>query len=140
MTSEIRTSFFHCFRKLFSFLAKKYDLKKKTLLCDACKFAKHTRASYFSSNSKYFFSLPLWYGEWGPTWVVSLIVRRWFFYVIDCYSRLAWVYLMNTKSEVTSYLKRFDILIPRLEFCEVITRWSIKKVFSKIISDHGIIL
>lgn len=29
MTSEIRTPFFHCFRKLFSFLAKKYDLKKK---------------------------------------------------------------------------------------------------------------
>ena len=84
----------------------------KTLVCDACEFAKHTRTSYpFSNNDSHVSFATVHSDVWGPSSGVSLSSYRWFASFIDYCSWMTWVYLMHAKNEVLFNFQSFHNLI-----------------------------
>ncbi|KAJ7950679.1 Retrovirus-related Pol polyprotein from transposon TNT 1-94 [Quillaja saponaria] len=82
------------------------------LLCDACEFAKHKRASYPLLNNKSTTPFALIHSDvWGPSRVVSLSGYKWFVTFIDCFSRTTWVYLLRAKNEVFTCFQMFHKLV-----------------------------
>ncbi|KAJ7968090.1 Retrovirus-related Pol polyprotein from transposon TNT 1-94 [Quillaja saponaria] len=82
------------------------------LLCDACEFAKHKRASYLLLNNKSTTPFALIHSDvWGPSRVVSLSGYKWFVTFIDCFSRTTWVYLLRAKNEVFTCFQMFHKLV-----------------------------
>lgn len=80
--------------------------------CDACEFSNHTHSTYTSSNNKSTAPFMLVHSYvWGPNHTISQFGHHWFVTFIDCYSRVTWVYLMHTKSQVFSCFKNFHKIV-----------------------------
>ncbi|KAJ7961715.1 Retrovirus-related Pol polyprotein from transposon TNT 1-94 [Quillaja saponaria] len=90
------------------------------LLCDACEFAEHKRASYPLLNNKSTTLFALIHSDvWGPSRVVSLSGYKWFVTFIDCFSRTTWVYLLRAKNEVFTCFQMFHKLVCTQFDCKV---------------------
>ncbi|WVZ50418.1 hypothetical protein U9M48_001671, partial [Paspalum notatum var. saurae] len=80
---------------------------KRKLVCDACEFGKHTRASYVSRGLRSVNPFMLIHSDVWTSPVVSVSGMKYFVTFIDCYSRFTWLYLMKHKSEVLNCFKDF---------------------------------
>lgn len=80
--------------------------------CEICQFAKHTRNSYSRLTYKPSKPFSLIHSDvWGPSRVNTLTEKRWFISFIDDHTRLTWVFLMKSKSEVSEIFQKFHCMI-----------------------------
>ncbi|CAD6270849.1 unnamed protein product [Miscanthus lutarioriparius] len=89
---------FDTMSRAFPDIMSKVD--KKKLVCDACEFGKHMRASYISKGLRSTLPFILVHSDVWTSPVVSISGMKYFVTFIDCYSRMTWVYLMRHKNEV----------------------------------------
>jgi len=80
---------------------------EKKLVCDACEFGKHTRASYISRGLRSVNPFVLIHSDVWTSPIISVSGMKYFVTFIDCYSRMTWLYLMKHKSEVLNCFKDF---------------------------------
>lgn len=93
-------------KHLFPGLFKTVDCN--SLHCDTCYLSKSHRSSYQSKSyrtSKPFYLIHS--DVWGPSKITTASGKKWFVTFIDDHTRLCWVYLMSTKSEVEQLFKDF---------------------------------
>jgi transposase InsO family protein len=96
---------FSALERIFPVLFKQYS--RSELVCDACKFTKHTRTMYPSLGNR---SLN-YFDVWGPSRIASSSGFRWFVIFIECCSRVTWLFLMHSKSEVPKYFQNFHRMV-----------------------------
>jgi transposase InsO family protein len=101
---------FSALERIFLDLFKKCS--RNELVCNACEFAKHTRTTHplLGSRSLRCFDI-IHSNVWGPSRVVSSSGFRWFVTFIDCYSRVTWLFLMHSKSEVPDCFQNFHKMV-----------------------------
>jgi hypothetical protein len=76
---------------------------KDKLVCEVCELAKHTHATYPSSNERSQDPFEVVHSDvWGPSIVTSLLGERWFVTFIDGFSRCTWMYVLKQKGFLTS--------------------------------------
>jgi hypothetical protein len=98
---------FSALEMIVSNLFKKYSMSE--LVCDACEFAKYIRTTYpsFDSRSLNYFDI-IHFDVLGSSHVTLSSYFHWFVTFIDYRSRVTWLFLMSTKSEVPYYLWKFS--------------------------------
>ena len=80
--------------------------------CEVCKFAKHTRLPFVTSNSKSSTIFELVHSDvWGPAPVDSYNGFKYFVIFIDDFSRLTYIYLLKQKGEIFSHFQDFSNLV-----------------------------
>lgn len=94
---------------------------KKISLCEACIYGKQTR-SPFSKRA-------LWRAKYklqlvhvdlcGPMQSNSLGGNRYFMLLIDDYSRMSWVYFLQSMSEAFEQFKNFQAMVERQSGCKL---------------------
>jgi GAG-pre-integrase domain len=90
---------FSALEKIFPVLFKKYS--RSELVYDACEFAKHIRTMYPSLGNRSLNYFDVIFSDvWGSSRIASSSGFRWFVTFIDCCSRVTWLFLMHSKSEV----------------------------------------
>jgi len=91
---------FSALERIFPVLFKKCN--RSELMCDACEFTKHTRTMYPSLGNRSLNYFDIIHSDvWGLSRVASASDFRWFVTFIDCCSRVTWLFLMRSKSEVS---------------------------------------
>lgn len=97
-------------KKLFPSLFTKLDIS--SFHCEVCELAKSHRASFPLSFNKSPVPFMIIHSDvWGPSKITTLGGSRWFVTFIDDCTRMTWVCLMKTKSEVTSLFQQFHKMI-----------------------------
>ncbi|KAL2928850.1 Retrovirus-related Pol polyprotein from transposon RE1 [Bienertia sinuspersici] len=82
------------------------------LFCDACCLAKHHKLPFPLSTSIAQNKFELLHVDlWGPYRVKTITGQRYFLTILDDFSRATWTYLIKSKTEVASVLKKFLLLI-----------------------------
>ncbi|XP_028072192.1 uncharacterized protein LOC114274471 isoform X1 [Camellia sinensis] len=105
--------------KLLPSLVKHCD--RNNFHCDACELAKHKHSCYPLINKRSLFPFMVIHSDvWGPSRVMSVSDCCWFITFIDCYSRVTWIYMLRTKSEVFSCFKTFHKMV-HTQFATLIT-------------------
>jgi transposase InsO family protein len=100
---------FSALERIFPVLFKKCRSK---LVCDTCEFAKHTRTMYPSLDNRSLNCFDIIHSDvWGPSRIASASEFRWFVTFIDCCSRVTWLFLMRSKSEVPNYFRNFHKML-----------------------------
>jgi hypothetical protein len=85
---------------------------KNKLVCEVCELAKHTHATYPSSNERSQDPFEVVHSDvWGPSIVTSLLGERWFVTFIDGFSRCTWMYVLKQKCDVLSEFQDFYALV-----------------------------
>jgi hypothetical protein len=80
--------------------------------CDVCERAKSHRVSFPISMNKSPAPFMVVHSDvWGPTNTPSLNESRWFVSFIDDHTRMTWICLMKSKSEVSSLFQQFHKMI-----------------------------
>lgn len=95
--------------KLLRFISHNLDLPH----CSICHQAKQTRQPFPSSSSTCYnapFQL-LHMDVWGPFHISTYKGERYFLTIVDEYTRVTWIYLMQSKLDVYPTIKRFIFLI-----------------------------
>ncbi|CAL5418427.1 unnamed protein product [Camellia sinensis] len=135
---------FNVLEKLFPSLVR--DCPRSIFGCDACELAKHKRTCYPSINKRSTFPFMLIHTDvWGPSPVVSTSGYRWFVTFIDCFSRVTWIYLLRTKSEVFSCFQTFHKMVTNLFNAQIKILRSdngteyVDGVFRAYLEEHGIL-
>ena len=80
--------------------------------CDVCELAKSHRASFLLQLNKR--PLPFMFIHFdvqGPSKLLTLGGSRWFLTFIDDCTKITWVCLMKSKSEVNSLFQKFHKLV-----------------------------
>lgn len=94
-------------------------LSKRAHDCETCHFSKSSRLPFNSSLSKTTKSFELVHSDvWGP-FSISIDGFRYFVTFIDDFSKVTWVYLLKSKSEVFNYFKDFHIMISNQFFAHI---------------------
>ncbi|WVZ87161.1 hypothetical protein U9M48_033847 [Paspalum notatum var. saurae] len=96
---------FETMGKMFPTELSKVD--KSKLVCDACEYGKHTRASYVSRGLRSVLPFVMIHSDVWTSPVVSMGGMKYFVTFIDCYSRMTWIYLMKNKNEVLKCFQNF---------------------------------
>ena len=96
---------FETMRKIYPDEMSKVDRSK--LVCDACEYGKHTRATYISRGLRSISPFMLIHSDVWTSPIVSVSGMKYFVTFIDCYSRMTWIYLMKHKNEVLKCFKDF---------------------------------
>jgi transposase InsO family protein len=97
----------------FGYLKRLYpslfsDCEDKNFDCETCIRAKSHRVSFPSSLNKSTNPFDLVHSDvWGPSPVNSSVGNRWFVLFIDNCTRMTWLYVLKTKSEVSRVFKSF---------------------------------
>ena len=92
--------------KLFPSLFVKFDVS--SFRCDVCELAKSHRASFpLSLNKSPVPFMVIHYDVWGPSKVTTFGGSRWFVTFIDDCTRMNWLCLMKSKSEVNLLFQFF---------------------------------
>jgi Integrase core domain/GAG-pre-integrase domain len=79
---------------------------------EVCSLAKHTKLSFCNSNSKSNKKFELIHSDiWRSAPITSYNDFRYFVIFIDKFSKMAWLYLMKSKSKVFSHFQNFANLI-----------------------------
>ena len=93
---------------LFKKLCPQYS-SLSTIHCEACQYAKHHRSSSLPRINKRVdspFSL-IHSDIWGPSSIVSKPGYRYFVTFVDDYTRITWLFLMKSRSELFSIFCNF---------------------------------
>ncbi|KAK2414409.1 myosin-16 [Trifolium repens] len=114
--------------------------------CDVCEFAKHHRVSFSPNFNKSVEPFNIIHSDvWGPAPTSNVSGAKWFVSFIDDCTRLTWVFLMNTKSEVPQLFIQFYNMV-KTQFGKGIKRLRsdngkeyVNHTFSDFTSKHGII-
>ena len=81
-------------------------------VCDVCQFSKQTHLPFINSFSIFIELLELVHFDlWGPAPVDSYDGYKYFVLFIDDFSRATWLYLLKSKTEVTSVFKDFHTMV-----------------------------
>ncbi|KAK2984954.1 hypothetical protein RJ640_013380 [Escallonia rubra] len=97
-------------KKLFPSLFTKYDVS--SFQCEVCELAKSHRVSFPLALNKSPDPFMIIHSDvWGPSKVNSLGGSRWFVTFIDDCTRMTWVQLMKSKSEVNVLFQQFCKMI-----------------------------
>jgi transposase InsO family protein len=118
---------------------------KLKLTCDACKYAKHTRATYVSKGLRSISPFMLIHSDVWKSPVVSMHGMKYFVTFIDCYTRMTWIYLMRHKDEVFSCFQNFHALVKNQFKVQVqVIRTDngteyVNNTFGAFLSDQGIL-
>lgn len=119
----------------------------ESLNCESCQFGKHHHVSYpprVNKRSAHHFDL-VHSDVWGPCPVDSKLGFRYFVTFVDDYSRVTWLYLMKSRSElfsifvsfVTKIQTQFRITLKTLRSDNAKEYFSTS--FSSFMRQHGII-
>ena len=93
-------------KKLFPSLLANFDVT--SFKCDVCELAKSHRASFPLTLSKSPVPFMIIHSDvWGPSKFATLDGSRWFVTFIDDCTRMTWVCLMKSKSEVNLLFQKF---------------------------------
>ena len=93
-------------KKLFPSLFVKFDVS--SFCCDVCELAKSHRASFPLSLNKSLVPFMVIHSDvWGPSKVTTFGGSRWFVTFINDCTRMTWVCLMKSKSEVNLLFQNF---------------------------------
>lgn len=91
-------------------LFKNFDVS--SFKCDVCELAKSHRVSFPLSMNKSSIPFMVLHSDvWGPSKVATLGGSRWFVTFIDDCTRMTWVCLMKSKSEVNLLFQKFHKMI-----------------------------
>ena len=118
---------------------------KGKLTCDACEYAKHTRATYVSKGLRSISPFMLIHSDVWKSPVVSMHGMKYFVTFIDCYTRMTWIYLMRHKDEVFSCFQDFHALVKNQFKAQVqVIRTDngteyVNNTFGVFLSDQGIL-
>jgi len=83
-------------------------LSNSDFKCEVCELAKSHRVPFQISMNKSPAPFMVIHSDvWGPANNISLNDKRWFISFIDDHTRVTWIYLMKSKSEVGSLFKQF---------------------------------
>ena len=87
---------------------------RKAQICEACQLGKQLRPPFRNECNRSRNKLDLIHSDvWGPTQNVILGGSRYFFSFIDNYTRHAWIYLIEKKSEVFNYIRDHRSFVER---------------------------
>lgn len=101
---------FRIVKILFPSLFSKLDVEN--LHCEVCELAKHKRVPFPVSNKRSTSPFYLIHTDiWGPSNVSNISGARWFVTFIDDCTRVTWVFLLKHKSDVSSVLPSFLLMI-----------------------------
>jgi len=104
----------HVSYKSLDVIKNKFPFVKynKSFICDICHFAKKKKLpfSLSSSKSKKCFDL-IHVDVWGPYSFTSILGHKYFFIIVDDYSRYSWVFPLKQKSKVVKILEDFVVFI-----------------------------
>jgi Integrase core domain/GAG-pre-integrase domain len=101
---------FSALERIFLALFKKYS--RSELVCDVCELAKHIRTMYPSLGNRSLNYFDVIHSDvWGSSRVASSSGFRWFVTFIDCCSRVSWLFLMHSKSEVPDCFQNFHKMV-----------------------------
>jgi hypothetical protein len=95
--------------RIFSVLFNKCS--RSELVCDTCEFAKYTITMYPSLDNRSLNCFDIIHSDvWRPhiAWASGF---RWFVTFIDCCSRVTWLFLIRSKSEVPDYFWNFHKML-----------------------------
>ena len=95
--------------KVFPEMMSKAD--KRKLICDACEYGKHTRATYISRGLRSLSPFMFIHSDVWTCPIVSVSGMKYFVTFIDCHSCVTWIYLKKHKSEVLKCFQDFCSLI-----------------------------
>ena len=102
-------SSFGYMKKLFPSLFANFDVS--SFKCDVCKLAKSHRALFPLTLTKSLILFMIIHSDvWGPSKFATLDGSRWFVNFDDC-TRMTWVCLMKSKSEVNLLLQNFHKMV-----------------------------
>ena len=97
-------------KKLFPSLFANVDVS--SFKCDVCELAKSHRASFpLSLNKSPVLFIIIHSDVWGPSKFATLDGLRWFVTFIDDCTRMTWVCLMKSKSEVNLLFKKYHKMV-----------------------------
>ena len=90
------------------------DINDVELICDACQLGKFKRANYPSRNYCTLETFQIIHcNVWGPSPTSNLLGNKYFLICTDDCSRCSWVFLLKTKSAVSSSIRNLCLLIKR---------------------------
>ena len=90
------------------------DIKDVDLICDACQLGKFKRANYPLGNNRTLEPFQIIHcNVWGPSPTFDLLGNKYFLICTDDCSRFSWVFLLKTKSTVSSSIRNLCLLIGR---------------------------
>ena len=97
-------------KKLFPSLLENFDVS--SFKCDVCELAKSHRASFPLTLSRSPVPFMIIHSDvWGPSKFATLDGSRWFVTFIDDCTRMTWVCLMKSKSEVNLLFQNFHKMV-----------------------------
>ena len=97
-------------KKLFPSLFENFDVF--SFKCDVCELAKSHRASLPLTLNKSPVPFMIIHSDvWGPSKFATLDGSRWFVTFIDDCTRMTWVCLMKSKSEVNLLFQKFHKMV-----------------------------
>ena len=97
-------------KKLFPSLFTRFDVS--SFQCEVCELAKSHRASFPLTLNKSLVPFMIIHSDvWGPSKVTTLGGSRWFVTFIDDCTRMTWVCLMKSKSDVNLLFQKFYNMI-----------------------------
>ena len=92
-----------------------YAAMKDSFLCHPCCVSKAHKLQYTLFTSQYNSPLELIHSDlWGPSPVKSRNEYLYYVSFVDNFSRFTWIYLLKTKSDVTSVFKQFKVMSENL--------------------------
>jgi len=104
----------HVSSKSLDVIKNKFSFVKynKSFICDICHFEKQKKLSFplSASKSKICFDL-IHVDVWGPYSLSSIHSHKYFFIIVDDYSRYTCVFPLKQKSEVVKILEDFVVFI-----------------------------
>ena len=82
--------------------------------CHTCHHSKQKKLSFHSSvsHSSSIFDL-IHVDIWGPCNVTSLNGYKYFLTIVDDHSRFVWIFIMQSKAETRTHLKKFFAIVER---------------------------
>ena len=97
-------------KKLFPSLFANFDVS--SFQCDVCELVKSHRALFpLTLNKSPVPFMIIHYDVWGPSKFSTLDGSRWFVTFIDDCTRMTWVCLMKSKSEVNLLFQNFHKMV-----------------------------
>ncbi|PNX85941.1 peptide transporter PTR2, partial [Trifolium pratense] len=91
-------------------------------VCDICHYAKHRKPKFSLSSNKTKHCYELFHFDiWGPFSVPSIHGHKYFVTALDDHSRFTWIILCKAKSEVSTLVQQFLLMIENQYNCHVKT-------------------
>ena len=128
---------FRVIKVMFPYLFQGSDISE--LHCETCELEKHTRVSFPISNKRSSHPFHLIHSDiWGPSTIPNVSGARWFVSLIDDCTRVAWIFLLKQKSDVSIVIINFHSMVQN-QFGVQIKSFRIdnaKDYFNQILSPY----